>query len=241
MTSRSQTSPLTARTLETLIRLSTAHAKARLSSTVDEKDAHAAEEILRFALFKEVVKVAKDGSKRRKIDAVASEDEDDTDEDDEDNPNAGVERMEMPAKAAAAAPKGRKPPAARRTRSERGPSSSPPLAPAAEEQEMAVDDDEDTQESETQSSSLPQPQSSALVGGLTEARCVRFALSCKRPAQNLTACTHTGSSSSRGVSGPCSVARSAARTVSRARGFCRTSTRASPRPTPSPLTRRTRP
>ncbi|KAI5478455.1 minichromosome maintenance protein 3 [Pseudohyphozyma bogoriensis] len=50
------TSPLTARTLETLIRLSTAHAKARLSTEVQEKDARAAGEILRFALFKEVVK-----------------------------------------------------------------------------------------------------------------------------------------------------------------------------------------
>ncbi len=50
-----QTSPLTARTLETLIRLATAHAKARLSKTVGEEDAIKAEEILRFALFKEVL------------------------------------------------------------------------------------------------------------------------------------------------------------------------------------------
>jgi DNA replication licensing factor MCM3 len=50
-----KTSPLTARTLETLIRLSTAHAKARLSSRVEERDTQVAESILRFALFKEVV------------------------------------------------------------------------------------------------------------------------------------------------------------------------------------------
>ena len=49
-----KTAPLTARTLETLIRLSTAHAKARLSQRVEERDAAAAEAILRFALFKEV-------------------------------------------------------------------------------------------------------------------------------------------------------------------------------------------
>ncbi|KTW32404.1 MCM DNA helicase complex subunit MCM3 [Pneumocystis jirovecii RU7] len=51
-----KTSPITARTLETLIRLSTAHAKVRLSQKVEEKDAYVAEEILRYSLFKEVVK-----------------------------------------------------------------------------------------------------------------------------------------------------------------------------------------
>jgi DNA replication licensing factor MCM3 len=50
-----RTSPMTARTLETLIRLSTAHAKARLSNRVEQKDAEVAEQILRYALFKEVV------------------------------------------------------------------------------------------------------------------------------------------------------------------------------------------
>ena len=59
-----KTSPMTARTLETLIRLSTAHAKSRLSHKVEEKDAEAAESILRFALFKEVVEDER--RKRRK-------------------------------------------------------------------------------------------------------------------------------------------------------------------------------
>lgn len=176
-----QTSPLTARTLETLIRLSTAHAKARLSATVDEKDAHAAEEILRFALFKEVVKVAKDPKRRKlEIDDIASGDE--TEEDEEDEVHEKVERMEMPAKPAA---KGRKQPA-RRARSERN-SSSPPLAGARgdeDEAEMVIDDD-NTQETQsqtikTQSSSLPQPatssaaaaSASALIAGVTPARSV---------------------------------------------------------------------
>ncbi|RMZ88085.1 hypothetical protein DV736_g4681, partial [Chaetothyriales sp. CBS 134916] len=48
-----RTAPMTARTLETLIRLSTAHAKARLSATVEKEDAVVAEEVLKFALFKE--------------------------------------------------------------------------------------------------------------------------------------------------------------------------------------------
>jgi DNA replication licensing factor MCM3 len=60
-----QTSPLTARTLETLIRLSTAHAKARLSTKVQQRDAMAAEEIMRFALYKEVLK--RQRRKKRKL------------------------------------------------------------------------------------------------------------------------------------------------------------------------------
>jgi DNA replication licensing factor MCM3 len=59
-----KTSPLTARTLETLIRLSTAHAKSRLSARVERKDAEQAEKILRYALFKEVVQ--EERRKRRK-------------------------------------------------------------------------------------------------------------------------------------------------------------------------------
>ena len=81
-----KTSPMTARTLETLIRLSTAHAKARLSHRVEEKDAEAAESILRFALFKEVVEDER--KKRRKV-SRADEDAMSTDssssDDDEDN------------------------------------------------------------------------------------------------------------------------------------------------------------
>jgi len=80
-----KTSPMTARTLETLIRLSTAHAKARLSHKVEIQDADAAESILRFALFKEVVE--DDRKKRRKVsradDAAMSSDEESSDDDDD--------------------------------------------------------------------------------------------------------------------------------------------------------------
>lgn len=50
--------PVTARSLETLIRLSTANAKLRLSSSVDVEDVEAAKELVHFVLFREVNKAA---------------------------------------------------------------------------------------------------------------------------------------------------------------------------------------
>ncbi|KAI1118718.1 MCM2/3/5 family-domain-containing protein [Nemania sp. NC0429] len=67
-----RTSPLTVRTLETLIRLATAHAKSRLSNRVEERDALAAEAILRFALFKEVVE-DESRKKRRRTQRIESD------------------------------------------------------------------------------------------------------------------------------------------------------------------------
>ncbi|BFZ61457.1 MCM DNA helicase complex subunit [Saitoella coloradoensis] len=81
-----KTSPMTARTLETLIRLSTAHAKARLSQRVEEKDAKAAEAILRFALFKEVVEPER--RKRRRMDVDGDANESGSSDDDEDGQEA---------------------------------------------------------------------------------------------------------------------------------------------------------
>ncbi|MCJ1245713.1 MCM DNA helicase complex subunit [Trapelia coarctata] len=88
-----KTSPMTARTLETLIRLATAHAKARLSNRVEERDALAAEAILRFALFKEVVEDER--RKRRKVSRAATAElstDSDSDSDGDDGENAARRR-----------------------------------------------------------------------------------------------------------------------------------------------------
>lgn len=49
-----KTQPVTARTLESLIRLATAHAKARISKIVDVQDVEASIDLIYFAYFKEV-------------------------------------------------------------------------------------------------------------------------------------------------------------------------------------------
>ncbi|KAJ1965971.1 MCM DNA helicase complex subunit [Dipsacomyces acuminosporus] len=99
------TTPITARTLETLIRLATAHAKVRLSSTVDAQDAEVAKSLLRFALFKEQASKPQKGKKSaaqhqqkraRTANQADSDDDDDEDEDagDGDIPSASENEHE---------------------------------------------------------------------------------------------------------------------------------------------------
>ncbi|KAK3669861.1 MCM DNA helicase complex subunit [Recurvomyces mirabilis] len=80
-----KTSPMTPRTLETLIRLASAHAKARLSNRVEEKDAEVAQGILRFALFKEVVEDERRRKKKARhspnADAMSTDGESSDDDD----------------------------------------------------------------------------------------------------------------------------------------------------------------
>ncbi|KAJ2897175.1 hypothetical protein MKZ38_004943 [Zalerion maritima] len=132
-----RTSPMTVRTLETIVRLATAHAKSRLSHRIEEKDAAAAEAILRFALFKEVIE-DESRKKRRKTRPVefASSDEssnESDDDDDDDGYHASTAARSSAARSSRVA--GR---AARRNGATNGASS------GAQDAEMADDSQEQT-------------------------------------------------------------------------------------------------
>jgi len=73
--SMARTAPVTPRALETLIRLSSAHAKARLSKVIELEDAEIAIELVQFAYFKKVLE--KPGKKKSQGDSGSEEEEDD--------------------------------------------------------------------------------------------------------------------------------------------------------------------
>ncbi|CAG8438055.1 14721_t:CDS:10 [Acaulospora morrowiae] len=82
-----KTSPMTPRALDSLFRLATAHAKARLARTVTKADALVAEEIVKFALFK---KVEEKRNKKHKPTVISDDEEDDSSGDDSSSPNDDI-------------------------------------------------------------------------------------------------------------------------------------------------------
>merc|ERR1712048_997943 len=77
---RNQTLPITARCLETIIRLSTAHAKLRLSKKVSLADVNQAVELLNFALTNDAEPEQK--QKRKKASGDMPDDDEEEDDDD---------------------------------------------------------------------------------------------------------------------------------------------------------------
>jgi DNA replication licensing factor MCM3 len=175
-----RTSPITARTLECLIRLSTAHAKARLSKRVEQKDADIAEQILRFALFKEVVK--DDRRKRRRTDrdpdAMSTDGESSDDNEDGDEQAATQSR---------------------RTdgRSTRSQPTDTTVTPAAEEEEEE-EDNEDLYNTTPKTQRTTQRTSGRTPSSRAAASSSQVSAASSRPESQLPA-TQTDSQESQGI------------------------------------------
>lgn len=80
---RSKVFPVTPRTLEAMIRLATAHAKARLSKLVEKVDAEAAEELINYSIFREVKQPNPPKAKKAKTSMKPKHDSDDENYEDE--------------------------------------------------------------------------------------------------------------------------------------------------------------
>jgi len=169
-----RTAPLTARTLETLIRLSTAHAKARLSSQVSIDDAREAEKILRFALFKEMPQ-KEDRRKRRKTTNMdSSEETGDSDSDGSDDSD-----VDHPATTT------------RSTRTSRRPGTSTRGTPRARRtptvQRRQISDEDEDEETEEDTQAAQNSPSAARRSGATgtESQLSRMSIASSMPSSQL--------------------------------------------------------
>jgi DNA replication licensing factor MCM3 len=170
---------MTARTLETLIRLSTAHAKARLSSKVEERDAIVAEGILRFALFKEIQKKA--SNKKRKLNTGKAEPAASSEEDSEgESGSESDEEAQNQSKRMSGKPNGAKVPVTRRAKAAAAASAMSPVAAAATPTAatpMAVEDEEmmDVDDGNAPSSSVAPERYDLFRRGVASAFAGKFA------------------------------------------------------------------
>lgn len=146
---------MTARTLETLIRLSTAHAKTRLSANVDVRDARAAEALLRFALFKEVLKPER--RKRRKLNTGQHMD-DETDEEGEEDDAEEEEGQGINEVTTAVTASQRQRAKEKAARLERQPTATPGPGPSTQAAAARDDDDEDMDGADALLAEVPEPE-----------------------------------------------------------------------------------
>lgn len=90
-----RTQPVTARALETLIRLSTAHARARLSKVISADDAQSAIELVQFAYFKRVLEKARKRRKNGEEDGEDEEEEGGTEDEAADDDTEEVTKLRL--------------------------------------------------------------------------------------------------------------------------------------------------
>jgi len=137
-----KTLPITPRCLETLIRLATAHAKARLSPLVEAEDCVAARAILRFALYNDTGDAPVERRKRSEDDGGSAGEDDDGDN------GEGARKRPRQKKTQGRKRRGEKKPAKKARAVDRDESSSASSSSSSDEAESDGHDDDDAHDEE---------------------------------------------------------------------------------------------